>query len=112
MTADPQLGLLIVLGGVLGALAFVVVGVLRLVSAAKALSARLDEAGPLPILAVIEETQAKIDAAQYAVGTFPGLLERARVALVEIERARERLRDGADAVATAARLLGNIFAKI
>ncbi|MFY9779340.1 MAG: hypothetical protein WAJ85_02385 [Candidatus Baltobacteraceae bacterium] len=112
MSASPQLGVLVVLGGVVLALLFMLAGVARLVGAAKRLSARLDEFGTLPILGLVEETQRKIDAAQDAVGTVPTLLERARAALLEIERSRERLRDGAEAINVAARFVGSLFAKI
>ncbi len=111
MISTPQLGALIIAAGVVCALAFVVAGVFAVVGPAKALQARLDEVESLPILAVIEETQSKIDAAQYAVGTFPDLVERTRLALLDIERSRERLRTSADAVGTAARLVGAFFAK-
>ncbi|MGP6159636.1 MAG: hypothetical protein ACLPYS_19375, partial [Vulcanimicrobiaceae bacterium] len=84
--------------------------VVAVVGPAKRLSARFDEFKTLPIIAVIDETQRKLDQAQYAVGTFPDLLDRARVALLEIERARERLRNTADAVNVAARFVGSLFA--
>ncbi len=112
MTVVPHLGAYIILGGVVFALLFMVAGVIAIVGPAKALSARLDELGSLPIIAVIEETQRKLDDAQYAVGTFPDLLERARVALLDIESSGVRLRNSADAINTAARLVGSLFAKI
>jgi hypothetical protein len=111
VTAVPHLGAYIILAGVLLALGFMVAGVLAIVRPAKQLSARLAEAKMLPILVVIDETQRKLDEAQTAAGTLPDLVERARIALADIAEARERLRTSADAIGTAARLFGSLFAR-
>jgi hypothetical protein len=83
-------------------------GVLRVVSVAKRLSARIDELKVLPLAGIVQQTQWKIDSAQQAIGSVPDLIERARVALAELERARDRLR-GLNTVGGAARLIGAFF---
>jgi hypothetical protein len=111
VSVGPQLGLLIVLAGVVLALAFIVAGVFRVLAPGKLLREHVERLGAPPFLAyVVEEARGKIDAAQYAVSTLPDLVERAKNAILKIERAGERMRAAANSLGSAAKALGALLA--
>jgi hypothetical protein len=111
VSVGPQLGLLIVLAGVVLALAFMVAGVLRVLAPAKLLGDKVDRLGRPPFLVYVDKAQRKIDEALYAASTLPYLVERARNVILELERAGERTRAAANSLGTAAKALGAFLAK-
>ena len=111
MSVSPRFGLLIVLAGVVLALAFTVAGVFRVLAPAKRLRQRVEGLGaPSSLAYVIEGAQSKIDAAQYAVSTLPELVERVKNAILEFERAGQRMRVAANSLGSAAKALGALLA--
>ena len=87
MSQVPYLGLIIVAAGILVAIAFAAVGVMRLKKISDALKARIDAYADLPITAYVDRVAPKLERASQSIARAPGLLYRARSAQRDVANA-------------------------
>jgi hypothetical protein len=101
---------LIVLGACLVLSAgLVVLGVLRIVRSGVVLKKHLESYAGLPLGKTFALTEARLTLASRRADTIPELLARAHAALIQMDEARDKLREDFSSVSTVVRLAGALF---
>jgi len=102
-------GLIVLAACLLLAAGLVVLGILRIVRSGLVLKKHLESYGDLPLGETLALTEARLALAARRADTIPELLGRAHAALVQMDEARDKLREDFSSVSTVLRLAGALL---
>jgi hypothetical protein len=102
-------GLLVLWGGIGGALGLTVAGAVIVVRSGLRLSERVSRYQDLPMLKQIDEVQMKISRFEWRLSEISDVLERAQRALQSLRESREQVQGLGESINFAAKVAGAFF---
>jgi hypothetical protein len=99
----------IVLAGIAGMIALIVLGIVRVVGNGKAVAKRIAALEAFPLQGQFALVEARVAIAQRTFTTLPGLIERTQCAIASLAQTREQLQRSAAAAGEVGRVLKEMW---